>query len=159
MYLLDANIMIEAKNRYYGFDICPGFWTWVQTSHAQGRVYSTVAVRDELLRGNDDLAAWVRTLPATFFFPSGAGTVPHLTNLANWANSSQQYVPTAKATFLASADYYLVAQGRETNYAVVTHELPSNGTKRIKIPEAANHLGVRILSPFEVLRREGANFN
>ena len=26
-YLLDANPFIEAKNRYYGFDICPGFWT------------------------------------------------------------------------------------------------------------------------------------
>lgn len=25
MYLLDANVLIEAKNRYYGFDIAPGF--------------------------------------------------------------------------------------------------------------------------------------
>jgi hypothetical protein len=24
-YLLDANAFIEASNRYYGFDICPGF--------------------------------------------------------------------------------------------------------------------------------------
>ncbi|PMD04330.1 DUF4411 family protein, partial [Brevibacterium paucivorans] len=26
MYLLDANVLIEAKNRYYAFDIAPGFW-------------------------------------------------------------------------------------------------------------------------------------
>ncbi|MBF0436614.1 MAG: DUF4411 family protein [Magnetococcales bacterium] len=25
MFLLDSNVFIEAKNRYYGFDICPGF--------------------------------------------------------------------------------------------------------------------------------------
>ena len=25
-YLLDANVFIEAKNRYYGFDFCPAFW-------------------------------------------------------------------------------------------------------------------------------------
>ena len=25
-YLLDSNVFIEAKNRYYAFDICPGFW-------------------------------------------------------------------------------------------------------------------------------------
>ncbi len=29
MYLFDANVFIEAKNRYYAFDICPGFWEWM----------------------------------------------------------------------------------------------------------------------------------
>lgn len=28
-YLLDANVFIEAKNRYYGFDFCPAFWNWL----------------------------------------------------------------------------------------------------------------------------------
>ena len=26
MYVLDSNTFIEAKNRYYGFDIVPSFW-------------------------------------------------------------------------------------------------------------------------------------
>ena len=26
IFVLDTNTLIEAKNRYYGFDICPGFW-------------------------------------------------------------------------------------------------------------------------------------
>lgn len=25
-YLIDSNAFIESKNRYYAFDICPGFW-------------------------------------------------------------------------------------------------------------------------------------
>jgi hypothetical protein len=25
-YVLDANIFIEAKQRYYGLDFCPAFW-------------------------------------------------------------------------------------------------------------------------------------
>ena len=25
-YLLDANVLISAKNLHYGFDFCPGFW-------------------------------------------------------------------------------------------------------------------------------------
>ncbi|MFC2625050.1 MAG: DUF4411 family protein [Propionibacterium acidifaciens] len=25
MFLVDANVLIEAKNRYYAFDIAPGF--------------------------------------------------------------------------------------------------------------------------------------
>ncbi len=28
-YLLDTNVFIEAKNRYYSFDICPAFWGWL----------------------------------------------------------------------------------------------------------------------------------
>lgn len=26
VYLLDSNVFMEAKNRYYAFDIVPGFW-------------------------------------------------------------------------------------------------------------------------------------
>ena len=26
LYLFDANILMEANNRYYGLDFAPGFW-------------------------------------------------------------------------------------------------------------------------------------
>ena len=29
MFLVDSNVLIEAKNRYYAFDIAPGFWKWL----------------------------------------------------------------------------------------------------------------------------------
>ena len=28
-YLLDANTLIEAKNRYDQMSICPGYWDWL----------------------------------------------------------------------------------------------------------------------------------
>ena len=28
-YLLDANTLIEAKNRYYRMTVCPAYWSWV----------------------------------------------------------------------------------------------------------------------------------
>ncbi|MEV8028484.1 DUF4411 family protein [Cellulosimicrobium funkei] len=159
MYLLDSNVMIEAKNRYYGFDICPGFWDWLEQSHAATRIFSINAVRDEIAAGEDELSKWAKSLPPSFFINRGAGTVPHLTALARWAAASAQYTDAAKAEFLAAADYYLVAQAREHNFALVTHELPSNSKRRIKIPEAARELGVRIMSPFDVMRAEGAKFS
>lgn len=67
MYLLDANVFIEAKNRYFGFDICPGFWEWLLQRYAAGTVYSVESVRAELLRGNDLLTDWVQALPSGFF--------------------------------------------------------------------------------------------
>jgi predicted nucleic acid-binding protein len=44
MYLVDANVLIEAKNRYYAFDIAPGFWKWLDHAHANSLACSIDAV-------------------------------------------------------------------------------------------------------------------
>lgn len=56
MYLLDANVFIQAKNLHYGLDFCPGFWEWLDQAAASGRVASTREVFDELLAGDDELS-------------------------------------------------------------------------------------------------------
>jgi uncharacterized protein DUF4411 len=28
-YLLDTDVFIQAKNLHYAFDVCPGFWSWL----------------------------------------------------------------------------------------------------------------------------------
>lgn len=50
MYLLDTNVLIEAKNRYYAFDLAPGFWAWIGEAHRQGVTCSIKHVREELPR-------------------------------------------------------------------------------------------------------------
>jgi len=42
MYLLDSNIFLEAQNRYYANDICPGFWNWLDHAVGAGLVASIV---------------------------------------------------------------------------------------------------------------------
>ena len=39
-YLLDANVFIEAHQRYYAFNLCPGFWKSLIWHHKQNRIYS-----------------------------------------------------------------------------------------------------------------------
>ena len=60
MYLLDANVFIEAKNTYYRFDTFPGFWNWLDAEQAKGHLGSIQPIRDELLKGNDELADWIK---------------------------------------------------------------------------------------------------
>jgi hypothetical protein len=48
-YLLDANVFIEAKNGYYGFDFAPAFWDWLDHEHSNGNLFSIEKVRDELV--------------------------------------------------------------------------------------------------------------
>ena len=61
-YLLDSDVLITAKNRYYAFDICPGFWESLIEHHQEGRIFSISWVRSELLRGqrNEELVQWVK---------------------------------------------------------------------------------------------------
>lgn len=54
MYLLDANIFIQAKNRHYAFDVVPGFWRWLERAHGIGIAGSVERVREELLAGKDE---------------------------------------------------------------------------------------------------------
>lgn len=68
------------------------------------------------------------------------------------------YVAAAVSTFLQAADYYLVAQAHAAGHIVVTHEVLADSTRKIKIPNACNALGVPCIDPFEMLRREGARF-
>jgi Domain of unknown function (DUF4411) len=74
-----------------------------------------------------------------------------------WA-SGQNYEPSAVATFLQIADYWLVAHALALGCTVVTHEVPADTTKKIKIPNACIGLNLHCISPYEMLRRERAKF-
>ena len=74
-----------------------------------------------------------------------------------WA-TEQHYEPAAINTFLQVADFYLVAHALADSHVVVTHEVPSDSAKRIKIPNACIGLGITCMSPYEMLRRERARF-
>lgn len=156
-YLLDANIFIQAKNLHYGFDFCPAFWDWLIQSNAAGVVFSIEKVGDELAAGGDDLSDWAADRGAGFFLKPDATIVRALGTVSTWA-AGQNYEPAAVNTFLQVADYYLVAQALAHGHTVVTHEVPSNSTKRIKIPNACLGLNVKFMTPYEMLRHERARF-
>jgi len=157
-YLLDANVFIAAKNLHYGFDFCPAFWDWLVREHRAGKVFSIEKVGDELRAGQDELAQWVAALPGDFFQTPDAATLPALGRVANWVNGQPNYSPAAKSTFLQIADYYLVAQAMAGGHIVVTHERPNNSVHVVKIPNVCLGLGVKCVTPFEMLRQERARF-
>jgi hypothetical protein len=59
-YLLDANVFIQAKNEYYGFDIVPAFWDWLIAANKAGTVFSIDKVGDELFEYGDELSDWAK---------------------------------------------------------------------------------------------------
>jgi len=156
-YLLDANVFIQAKNLHYGFDFCPAFWEWLTTNNTAGRVFSIAKVGDEIEAGDDELSEWAGRQGAGFFLEPDPNILPALGTVSAWANG-QSYEQAAIATFLQVGDYYLVAHALAHQHTVVTHEVASPSTKRIKIPNACIGLRIRFMTPFEMLRRERARF-
>lgn len=55
IYILDSNVFMEAHNRYYAFDIAPGFWDALIGHAETGRIISIDRVKKELDKGEDDL--------------------------------------------------------------------------------------------------------
>jgi hypothetical protein len=156
-YLLDSDVFIQAKNLHYGLDFCPAFWNWLITSNASGLVFSTEKVGDEIEAGADELAAWADARGPGLFLKPDAAILPALATVSSWA-TAQNYEPAAVSTFLQVADFYLVAHALAHGHVVVTHEVAAASTKKIKIPNACIGVGVKCVSPFEMLRHEQARF-
>jgi Domain of unknown function (DUF4411) len=156
-YLLDANVFIEAKRRHYGMDFCPAFWEWLVEQNEVGRVFSIEKVGDELRAGGDELADWTSMYGKAFFLPPDAPLLSSLAAVAEWAGT-QNYRPAAVSAFLEDPDYYLVSHAHAHGQVVVTHEVPSDGVRQVKIPNACIGMKIKFMTPFEMLRLERARF-
>ncbi len=156
-YLLDANVFIQAKNLHYGLDFCPAFWEWLIENNKTGRVFSIEKVGDEIAAGADELSNWAAARGDGFFLKPDAAILPVLGTVSAWANG-QNYEPAAVNTFLQVADYFLVANALAAGHTVVTHEVASPSTKKIKIPNVCIGLHIKSITPYEMLRVERARF-
>lgn len=156
-YLLDSDVFISAKNLHYGFDFCPAFWDWLIEANGRARVFSIEKVGDELDDGADDLAEWAAERGTGFFQKPDAAVLPALAKVSTWV-TGQNFDPGAVNTFLQVADYYLIAHAAAHQHTVVTHEKPAQSAKRIKIPNVCIGVGVKCVTPYEMLRRERVRF-
>ena len=83
-YLLDSDVFIRAKNDHYGFELCPGFWDWIERANAAGAVHSIEAVYNELTVGGDDLSNWARAHKG-FFLPTTQDELSAIGAVNRWA--------------------------------------------------------------------------
>jgi len=155
-YWLDANVFIESKNRYYAFDLVPGFWRLLEQKCVEGVIASSTLVYDELEKGADDLAEWAKNQKALFVEPDQA-VQSRFTDIANYVNS--RYPATQARQFLAGADPWLIAHAKTYGDVVVTREdrVPSHSSKA-KIPNVCDYFGIGSIDLFEMLRRLRAQF-
>lgn len=159
MYLLDTNVFVTPKQRYYGFDIVPGFWTSLLSAHTNLTVHSVRAVYFELQNFADELSEWAKsTAPRTMFIEPDTGTFDSISTIVQWA-STQDFTEPAQREFNASADLELIATAHSTGKTVVTLETSSpDSRKSIKIPDVCMAFNIEYMDPFTMLRQLGVRF-
>jgi hypothetical protein len=164
MYVLDSNIFIEAKRRYYAFDVCPGFWDALVWQHAQGSIFSIDRVKKELEEHQDELTQWASNqMPNACFIETDAENILEAyAEVIAWAMAQDQFSPEAKAEFadVENADAWVIAFAKAGGLTVVTHEKPNPYIKRkVPIPNVCDGLGVHYIDTFEMLRALTTKFS
>jgi hypothetical protein len=155
-YVLDANVFIQAKRRFYPFDVVPGYWDGLCWHQKNGRVCSIDKVRQELENGGDELWTWARDTFGLDGFVDSAGCAGEFGRMATWVQQQAQFTMEARAEFMSVADGWLAAQALHSRKVLVTLEEEQPQAKRkVPLPNVCKAFGIQTITPFEMLRRLG----
>jgi len=162
-YVLDANVFIEAFQRYYAFDIAPSFWNLLVSQAMNGRVISIDRVKDELIARDDELSVWAYHEFSPYFMPSTTDQqiLQNYGILMNWAQAQKKrFKNGAIRDFSQShkADAWLIAYVMSNpGHILVTEEkYDPNNRKKILIPVVCREFHVPWIDTFDMLRRINA---
>ena len=160
-YVLDANAFIEAKDRYYGFDICPGYWSSLLHQHESRRLCSIDRIANELNEQDDAIRDWMQNkVPATFFRKTeDQAVIDRFQKMVNWVYSQSQFTDAAKVEFASVADGWVVAYAAVNGLVVVTHErFAPDAQRKVPMPNVCVEFDVEYVDTFTMLRDLGDRF-
>ena len=160
--VLDSNAFIEPKNRFYAFDICPGYWEFVIDDFESCNAMSVTHVRNEILGGSDALSTWMKDeLDKKYFFDcaSDAKTVTEYQTVSSYVQAYYSK-PNVVQDFLkpTSADPWLVAYSPAHGGTIVTQEAHKSRNKKVSLSDVCDHFRLHHINVFEFLRAEKAKF-
>lgn len=156
LYLLDANVLIDANRDYYPISRVQEFWDWLVYMGEQGRVKIPIEVYEEIKEGNDkdDLAIWTKknkTETALLFNEEvDVSLVSKVTDEGYAADLTDDEVEEiGRDPFLIA--YALVSSD---DRCVVTTERSKPKRQRANrhVPDVCNDFGIKYCDTFEFVR-------
>jgi hypothetical protein len=163
LYLLDANVIITAKDSYYAIDQVPQFWTWLIHQGGNGALKIPQEIFDEVKPGSDKthpFFAWRRDKVT-----SQALLLDEEVDITLVQRVIEQgYGPkvTDDELITIGADPFLVAYALiNPERTVVTTEVsrPSAKRQNRKLPDVCNQFGVKHINTFQMTRALAWNTN
>lgn len=159
-YVLDANIFIEASQRYYSFDFGTKFWDFLVENGKKGVLCSIDKVLKEIQKGDkeDPLRKWAEKSFSKYFLPTNNDEVlKYYIDVINFVNNKkEQYSENAINEFLQedNADAWVIAYAKYRELIVVTHEVFNpNSKKRVLIPNVCKEIKIEYIDTFAMLKK------
>ncbi|MBN2287043.1 MAG: DUF4411 family protein [Tissierellales bacterium] len=155
VYILDANVFIEAARRYYAFDLESPFWDNLIRLAEEGRILSIDRVKAELEKGHDDLADWASNdFHNAFESTDDEDVITSYAEIMKWVYQNNQFTIAAKSQYAGSPDGWIIAYAHAKDCIVVTHEvLEENIKRKVKIPNVCKNFDIKWIDTFEMLRK------
>ncbi len=154
-FCLDTNVFVQAWNRYYAIDFAEPYWTKLDELAQAGIVFATEEVKHEIRKIDDSLKSWLE--PREHFFKPIDDTVIECLQTIYRDERNRRLVDSSK--FRSVADPWVIAHAMAEKAVVVTKEnYEVNPTKRVKIPNVCQALGIECIDDFELIRRLNLRF-
>lgn len=154
LYLLDANVLIDANRDYYTISRVPEFWEWLVHVGESDLVKLPLEIYEEVKDGKDDLATWAKdgNIEAALLFGEevDVSLVSKVINEGYATDLTDDEVEKiGRDPFLIA--YALVDSGER---CVVTTE--ASKPKRIRanrhLPDVCSDFGLACCNTFELVR-------
>ncbi len=156
-FCLDANVLIQAWQKYYSPKICPSYWDKLNELGANNIIFMPEMVYDEIVRTDDDLSKWLKSskIPIRKIDEQVTKCLKDIYS----ADPNHKYlVDNTKARSLA--DPWVIAHALRENATVVTKEekVTAINTTKIKIPNVCEKMNVSWINDFQLIIELGIIF-
>ena len=151
-YLLDANVLIDARRDYYPPDRVPEFWQWLVDMGMEGRVRIPREIFDDIVSGTDELVDWPKDNRQWLVLDEYAakGLVTYVTEQAYAIDLADDEIEKI------GSDAFLIAHALADtgSRCVVTTESskPSRVRANRHVPDVCKDLGVKCIDTFGLIR-------
>ena len=146
MYWLDADVLIQAKNTLYSFEIAKPFWDFLESQAKKGTIGSAIKVYGEIMSyedKDDPLVNWLKPRKNPLFHAPDKEVQAVLGRIADHVMEHYRQRQTKAAAFLRGGDGWIIAHAKVDGGIVVSHEARLDPTALTpKIPNVCRTFGV-----------------
>ena len=157
-YCLDANVLIQAWQKYYSPKVCPSYWDILIILGNEGRIFLPEMVYEEIVRTEDDLSQWLKTsnIPIRKIDENVTNCLKNIYSV----NPIHKFlVDNTKSRSLA--DPWVIAHAINERATVVTKEekVTAINSKKIKIPNVCDNMNIEWMNDFQMVKELNIKFS
>ncbi len=158
IFCIDTNVLIQAWQKYYSPDFCADYWVILNRLGQDGKLFIPEEVLNEIKKVEDSLSIWLKNSN----IPIKIISEPVTNNVQKIFAKAEAHKYLVDNTRLRSmADPWVIAHAIHEQATVVTKEekVTAVSSRRIKIPNVCENMGVPCIDDFEMIRRLGIRFS